>query len=222
MKRIIFFTLLLGALLSGCSDDLNFDTTGYLTGDRKQELIDTDPNATAVLIKANLSGVYDVMISASFNGNGRDDYFGHKSIQLATDLSGSDMVQDVNHWFGFDYNLDNRDATYRRTRNIWALYYKIVSSANTMLEDYFAGDVTDADLLALKGEILALRGFAYYNLVNLYATRYVGDEQGLGVPLLLSSDAGAQPRATKQAVYNQIVEDLRFAVQYSTVTAQKK
>ena len=131
MKKIkLFLPLCVSFLIFGsCSKDfLEPEVDQYITDDRIEELLKTDPNAAAKLIDASLRGVYSTLIEWSLNGNSSHDFFGMKSIDLATDLTGEDMVQDVHHHFGFDYNLDNREAGYRRTSLMWALYYKMVSS----------------------------------------------------------------------------------------------
>ncbi|MFR5269905.1 MAG: RagB/SusD family nutrient uptake outer membrane protein [Hoylesella buccalis] len=55
-------------------------------------------------------------------------------------------------------------------------------------------------MLAAKGEALALRGIAYFHLVNFYQHTYKGHEAALGVPLALKSTDQNLPRATVQEV----------------------
>jgi hypothetical protein len=223
MKFKILFSLLALTFLGSCSKDyLDTDVNEYLTNDRKNELILTNPATTTNMIRGSLNGVYDIMKSFNLNGNKSQDYFGLKSIQLATDLTSEDVVQDKDHLFGFDYNFDNREASYRRTSLVWALFYKMVSSSNQMLNDYFAVDVTDKSLLSLKSEILAIRGIAYYHLINLYQQTYKGNENKLGVPLVLKTTDDKMPRAKVADVYKQIISDLEYAVGNGVVTADKK
>jgi len=223
MKIKILAGIAAVTLFGSCSGDfLDADVNEYLTKNRKEELVKTSPKSIALLVNGSLDGVYNLMIDNGLNGNTSHDYFGLKSIQLATDLTGEDVVQDVHHHFGFDYNVDNRSATYRRTRLMWALFYKMVSSSNSILDDYFAVETTDKDLLALKSQALAIRGIAYYHLVNLYQQTYKGNEDKWGVPLVLKPTDDKKPRAKVSEVYKQITSDLRFAVENGAITSTKK
>lgn len=215
--------LLASVFLASCTDDfLNTDVDQYLTKERKDELVKESPEAVVKLVQGSLDGVYNVLIDYNLNGNTSHDYFGLKAIHLATDLTSEDMVQVKHHWFGFDYNFDNNAATYRRTRLMWAMNYKIISSCNTILADYFSVEATDPKLLALKGEVLALRSIAYYYLVNLYQQTYTSNPNALGVPLVLKPSDEKLPRATVKEVYDRIIADLRFAVEKGVITDNKK
>ncbi len=218
--------LLVGFFLIGfvsCSEDfLEADTDRYLTEERIEDLRE-DPASAELLVDAALSGVYATLVDNGFNGNTAHDYFGLKSIHLATDLTSLDMVQAKHHWFGFDYNFDNRFENYRRTRLMWAMFYKVIASSNIVLDTYLPENPTEPDIQALKAKTLGLRGMAYYYLVNLYQQTYVGNESALGVPISLSaSETEPKPRALVKEVYDVIISDLTYAVKYGESTVDKK
>jgi len=61
---------------------------------------------------------------------------------------------------------------------------------------------------------LALRGWAYFNLVQLYGKRYDANAKTnaqFGVPLVLTPTTEGLPRATVEDVYTQINKDLTEA-----------
>ena len=61
---------------------------------------------------------------------------------------------------------------------------------------------------------MALRGWSYFNLVQLYGKRYNGSAKPniqLGVPLVLAPTTEGLPRATVEEVYTQINMDLAEA-----------
>lgn len=211
--------LALVALTTACSSDyLDTVETPYITQKQKDELTN-DPAALPRVIKAELQAVYQTFQIQDLESNTRHDYFGLKSVHLATDLMGEDMVQVKHHYFGFDYNLDNREAPYARTRYFWALFYKIVASSNDFIVKYLSDDSKmTPELATVKAELLTLRGLSYYYLVNLYQQTYKGNEQALGVPLALPGSPKLQPRATVEEVYKQIVEDLTYGVENGQVT----
>lgn len=73
----------------------------------------------------------------------------------------------------------------------------------------------------VKGAALFHRAFAYLHLVNLYAEPYDAQtaETDLGVPLSLDADPNLRlERATVQAVYDQILEDLTTAERENLLT----
>lgn len=207
---------------TGCKKDyLEADVDQYLTQERLEELLKTNPAAAARLVESSLSGIYNVLIDYSLNGNTSHDFFGLKSVHLSSDLTSEDMVQAVHHQFGFDYNMENREAGFRRTRLSWQMFYKIISSANLTLDQFFKEEPADEGLKALKAKALGLRGIAYYYLVNLYQKTYKGNESALGVPLVLTPLDEKMPRAKVSEVYAQILEDLEYSVENGVNSADK-
>lgn len=222
MKKIIYLLpIALLALYSCTKESLDVEYTEYITADRKEELL-TDPASAVKIIKSEMKGVYSLFQIYDLNGNTSHDYFGLKALHLATDLTGEDMVQHAHSHFGFDYNIDNRMNINRRTRLMWQLFYKVISTSNQMLEKYFSKDVDDAQLNALKAELLTLRGISYYYLVNFYQQTYKGNESALGVPLMLKSTDDQLPRASVQQVYDQIVLDLTYGVENGANTGDTR
>lgn len=205
--------------LTACSTDFLSDVeTTYITQEQKDQLV-ADPGSRPRVVKAEMDAIYEVLKTATLNGNTAHDYFGLKSIQLATDLVGEDMVQTAHHWFGFDYNQDNRNADYRRTRLMWQLFYKVIASSNELIDKYLSNEseLTE-ELAALKAELYTLRGMSYFYLVNLYQQTYKGHEQAPGVPLYLSSNSAKKARNTVDEVYQQILADLNYGVEHGLTT----
>ncbi len=213
--RVILILSSVLLILVSCSKDFMDVETEYMSNNRKEELLKESPRSRAAIIAAEIEATYSVlMIEQAAGGH---DSFGLKAFQLATDLVGEDMVQTRHHWFGYDYRAQNRNAPYRRTKGIWKVFYKMVSSANDFLEKYFKETPTK-EITQLKAEILAIRGIAYFHLVNYYQLTYKGHENKPGVPLILKSNAGKQARATVKEVYAQIIKDLTFAVENGKYT----
>ncbi|MGN6421199.1 MAG: RagB/SusD family nutrient uptake outer membrane protein [Pseudobacter sp.] len=91
-----------------------------------------------------------------------------------------------------------------RTTKLWTSCYKIIYDACAVLEGLEAStssSLTDSVRKQLTGEVLALRAFSYFYLVN-----YFGD-----IPLVLTTDFNqtvAIPRSSTARIYQQIREDL--------------
>src|SRR5690606_29173960 len=84
-------------------------------------------------------------------------------------------------------------------RDNWSALYNKVNYANIVLDAVDNVDLagaTERDRERVKGVALFLRGFAFLQLVNLYAPPYeVGNTNGkLGLPLRLHSDPNTKSR----------------------------
>jgi starch-binding outer membrane protein, SusD/RagB family len=100
--------------------------------------------------------------------------------------------------------------------------YGIIRNANLLIGGIQPGAVTDAQANQFRGEALAIRSFAYFNLARTYG--YEPGRTGMGpqanwnqsailrlVPTLDIAQAAPQARATVDEVYAQILSDLAEA-----------
>ena len=99
--------------------------------------------------------------------------------------------------------------------NMYQSYYEVILGTNAIL-DYLPKVVdTDININKVKAQAYALRGFYYFNLVNIFGAPYTSDSTALGVPLKLQS--GIEPsedylkRKTVAECYAQILSDLHAA-----------
>ena len=91
-------------------------------------------------------------------------------------------------------------------REHWARYYKLISTANIILNRMQDSELTDAQKANIEGKARFFRGLAYKNLAHLYG----------GVPIELEEVGSPKTdytRASREAVYQQAVSDLEFAAQ---------
>lgn len=96
------------------------------------------------------------------------------------------------------------DPTNSVTNSVWNGWYTVIFRTNVVTDN--APNVTDnaADKNETVGEAKFLRGWAYFELVSMWG----------GVPLVTAvpkSPAAFQPRASVDAVYAQIIQDLTDA-----------
>lgn len=121
-------------------------------------------------------------------------------------------VLDDDHVSGVDWFMGTSGAGnpqgYWGVDGPWKGYYSIISRANTVLENVanIPADRIDADMKKrFMGEAYFLRGWSYFQLVQLYG----------GVPLRLQSlSANPEanvPRATVKQTYDAVIEDLKQA-----------
>lgn len=151
----------------------------------------SDQSATAVI-----SGIYHGLIEASGQlGN----------LGIVTELSSDQLVytgNDNGYRQFFENSLDESNGM---IQNLWTALYRTIYRCNAAMEGLAGATGLSAGLAdQLRGEVLAVRAFCYFYLVNLW-----GD-----VPLVESADyrvnqrIGRTPSATVQAA---ILADLQEA-----------
>jgi hypothetical protein len=122
--------------------------------------------------------------------------------------------------------VSHTDPTSLTVEIMWYHRYNIIANANSIINRINEGvlPVTPA-LKAIEGQAYAYRAYAYLSLVQHYAKGYLigNPSTDPGVPLLFSSDAPFEsgPRATVQAVYDQIFDDLDAAIASFTEAAPR-
>ncbi len=211
-KIIVLFSLTI--FLISCGDDfLNPDVTANATKDQITDVGKTSPEAIAVILEGMLNGIY----AYTTEYQGTHDVFSVMSVELAGDMMTEDVAQLMNHYFYFDYQIDNRNSTYRRVIQSWITAYTIISKSNEVIEK-IDPKVTNATLKAYLGQALALRSYGFLMAIQRFQQTYKGNEQALGIPLYLTSqdenyvDDQKFPRVPVQKVYDQILSDLERAV----------
>lgn len=110
------------------------------------------------------------------------------------------------------------DVMNETERNAWSLTYANVYITNVILDAITKGGLkgTQADLNNAEGQALFFRSFAFHHLLQLFAKPYnpTTAASDLGIPLRLNSDFNIPTtRATHQQSYDQVVNDLKRAIQ---------
>ena len=190
-------------LMASCGDDfLDTELTGNASEEQIKDLLDKKPTA----IQAYITGYYKNTFSPEAQQS--HDDFGLKAFELATDLMGDDMAYKTAHFFVYDYMLDNRGATYRRTTTCWQELYAIISGANEVINGLAsqAGD-GDKDVEKMLGQSYTIRAYCYYWLINMYQQPYEWNKDKPGIPVYTESETRLN-RVPVKEVYDQILSDL--------------
>ena len=108
------------------------------------------------------------------------------------------------------------NSTLLNNTYMWWIAYKIIYSANAMIESIPEGvdPVTDH----IKGENYALRALAHLHLSLLYSYPYSHGRDNMGVVLRTSTECPKTERASVGAVYDQIEADLKDAIRLMSKT----
>lgn len=210
---IIFFLLTLGS----CKKSY-LDTT-------PSDQIDADKMFDSINnVKVALNGVYRSMYM-QYSDQEQD---GHPAMMIVLDFMGEDIVHTATGTVYFrgayrwsDHRSELNDLPYFAYR----LYYRIIANANIILEGIDrVPDATEAQKNAIKGECLAIRGWAHFMSVQLFGKRYNVNENGvpsnldaegkpnLGIPIVTKYSLDPQPRNSVEEVYTQINKDLDEAM----------
>jgi tetratricopeptide (TPR) repeat protein len=207
--KILIFTLLI-ALFAGCDDVL--DKEPYTSIPDYEMFTDTEGAQQA------LNGIYNEITN--------EDYYGRLMYAFEGSKGPDFYVEDTGNRF-------QEENGYRETSTLdayadaaWDKIYRTVFLCNNMLSniDIIEGDADE--LRRLKGETLAIRSLAYFDLMRLFAypptfsiaggDNY-NDKFKWGVPLLLSQEdhnlASIEPpkRAEAAQCYTEIVNSFNEA-----------
>ena len=214
MKVLKYMSMaLLTLALGSCgSDYLDTDYTRHLDAETAGEVAGRNPDVF-------LNGMWSWQVEYQ----GSHDSFGLMSSLLAKDMMSEDIAINGFHWFGYDYDFDNRMTTYRRTREEWGFHYTDIAKANDIISSYPEGAKTEGEK-GLLGQALAIRGNAYAYLAQIFQTYMNTDgtinRNAPGVPLILTTADGytadqldgLKGRNTIGDVLDQAKKDLEAAV----------
>ena len=195
--KLSFFSMLIVSISTGCKKDfLDVPPQGALTVE--QALV--DPAAADKLV----TGAYNSLYSQGTVG---------LKLVIAADVTSDDSDKgSTPSDAGFGGNeLDVFTYTPNTLifNDLWVEHYKGINRINQALNVLEAGTYAEATKKRLIGEVRFLRGYFYFNLVRMFGA----------VPKLIrvpnASEANAdefQTRATKEAIYQVIVDDLLYGV----------
>lgn len=169
-----------------------------------------------------LDGLERLMITtgASYlmeGGTTRANDWGESTIRFEEDNLGMDMPKTPNNydWFTVCYNYTGiRQPSYNIAQMPWRLYYKLINSANQLLDHIDEAKGPDAEKEYIKGQAYAYRAYSYYKLSIYYCTTYSLGREKPGLPIYLKgSDATTRGvgRSTVGDVYDLIISDLKAA-----------
>jgi hypothetical protein len=189
----------------------------------KKEYLETVPTnqvatSTAFSTTTNawgaLNGIHRLLYSQIF---GSQPQGGQSGNMLYMDVMGEDLVFNTSASSGLlnEYKwISHRTATSTMLYYNYTFYYVIIGNANMIIANIDAASGSDTDKKIIKGQALAYRAWAYFQMVQLFGERYVAGaaNSSLAVPLVLVPSTEALPRSTVAQVYAQVNTDLDQAI----------
>lgn len=198
MKRINLLVLALITVFTfSCDDRLELEPAQSLS--EGEALADIEGLQTALV------GAYDGLQQVNYYGR---EFLVIPDIEanlvyLTIENSNRFVDNYIYQWTPF-----NGDFT-----GMWNDAYEIILRVNNIINniDETEGDQATKD--AIKGEALAIRALAHFDLVRNFAKPYTQSNptSDLGVPVVLRSEIAEPARNTIEEVYNQVIADLNAA-----------
>jgi len=225
MKKLIYASVLSLALgFSSCSKD--FLETGPTDKTQSDVLLTTTQGAQVAM-----DGIYRALYTSGWTTANTAQNFGILSTKMYTSLMGEDFLQDAagSQWFYFDYRYEVRaryTSTAWRSYATWNFYYTLISNANYILatEKTLPGD--QKVINNIMAQAYAIRGYAYFQLIQAFQQTYNGHQTSPGVPIYTEPttiSSKGKPRGTVEDVYVQINKDLDKAIElFSENKTQQK
>ena len=188
---------------SSCEDSF-METKSTQTVDQSQMFETTAGGMMAV------NGLHKLMYTPSLSSSYAQG--GFQTFMIWMDMMGEDLVYTrANAQFQSSAKWTlHRNVSSSHLEYHYKLFYRFIANANMIILniDNAAGTQEERDYI--KGQALAYRAFAYFNLVQCWAERYKAGESNeqLGVILRTDNSTNNLPRSSVELVYAQINEDL--------------
>ena len=182
----------------------------------KEDLLVKEPTETisTPAIEQKVNGMFALMLKDGTGGTTRHEDFGQKGIDIFTDMLESDVALSRNAYNRYA-SLANYSGILDYSSNFnyipWRYYYRVIYSANDVINDFGGNDNPDFSKgsKALFAQALAMRGYAYFYLLQLYTKEYAPTEKG--VPIVTSILQTKSEMKKQSEVYDQILSDLTRA-----------
>lgn len=202
MKKYILYLIPVILLMTSC--DLDYYPTNAMTPDQLAD----DPGSATYITDGCYSLFKDEFEYKTWYSSG-NSYIRHY-FQMAEYPSDNITLSGRTEDVLYEATCYKSNATLKNLTTFWWLSYKIIYTANSVIESVEDGATENSD--QLKGECYFLRAVSHLNLVTLFAKPYSFGRENPGIVIRKSTDTETTTRATVGAVYDQIVSDLEDAI----------
>lgn len=215
MKKLIKLTLVTASLIFSysCSEDyLDKQPSQIITTDQIAEASSKNPD----VIRGTMTGIYALMFETGTGGTTNHDDFGQKGYDIYSDMMSSDMALSVSTygWYRADITEYQAATDFTRTRNymVWRYYYRIIRSANTVIDALGGNDAVpeNDENKYILGQAKAMRAHSYFYLTQYFQKKYNPSEEILPLYDDLLDQNG--PKVTASEIYTLIENDLLSAL----------
>ncbi len=204
MKNKFYIPLLIAAAFTCIISACNLDKEPSGAADMELETIDD----------------FDAQVRSCYEGLRSGNYYGGAMLILPDVMSdnliitaaGLQSYRDI-----FNFNIENTNSA---VSGLWSAGYNTILQANRVIEplgasNKFEGTPDSTASFGLLAEAYAVRAMVHFDMVRLYAPRYVDAATGAvtpAIPYVTSTNSQAKPsRNTLSEVYGAIRNDLTKA-----------
>jgi hypothetical protein len=221
--RVSVSAIMLAGLLS-CSDFLDKKPCEDYTDKEMLESVNG--------LNTLLNGTYSIVKSANYYGALMYQYEAAKGCDFfIRDVSGGTSMSS-------EASYSASSTSSGAATDAWRTFYSVITNANLIIDhtDSLTGDVSE--IRRIKGEALALRGLAYFDLLRLFAYpphfSYLhpgqdnNDTLTLGVPLIKNSDMSQHPenykivRSSAKDCYEYVLDQFTQAKSFLEGKAERR
>lgn len=197
-----------GMLLGSCSKDfLNTEPSGLYSAEQLSEIEKWNPS----ILGSRVQGINATVFESGSMGIGGHSDFGQKSIDIQTDLLSSDMEMTHAPKYGHFGSAEDMTGTATTstayTYGNWRYLYKLVFAANAVFDSFGSDEIVpdktkEPDRAKYFAQSKVLRGFAYYNLGNLFSLPYSEAKDKPCVPIYrsLKNSKPGSPSSLKEVM----------------------
>ena len=181
----------------------------------KKDFLNTSPTEVVSTAPADvrLNGLYLMTYQTGTGGTSGHTDFGQKNVDICTDMLCGDMALLATNYRQYQ-DVANLKATQQPSDNYnyipWRYYYRLIYEANKSIAE-LANPKNNSEKYTLA-QFRALRGYAYFYLMQIFTTKYEPNSRTNSIPLYTTADIVSKPRVKQSEVYAQIISDLEFAV----------
>lgn len=200
IATLVFAAVLL--FLSSCNKAIDLKPVSTADGDLLFNKIDDYEFA--------LTGTYARLLQNSYYGStgGANAFVGLPDMMSDNFFESSESLGNYTDFYNWSYTADDPFV-----QDIWEDAYTVVQQANLTMRgiDKFASTNPGA-VNRIKGQALALRALAHFDLLRFFGEEYDRNSTAKGVPYVEVFDIEQKPsRLTVKASYDKIEADLKAA-----------
>lgn len=169
MKKIFYSIVVLGALMTAsCNEDYTKTDQNSAISNEKIDALIKFPEFALLFPESIEAGAYYTTRAANIGETNSHEDFGQKAVDITMDAMGDDLVFGSGAWFVYHYTFQMRVESLRGTKMHYYYYAKLAHNANLIMQAISKYDVNFRKS-HIYGRALALRAFANFNLMRVFA-----------------------------------------------------
>ena len=215
MKKIIKLILVATLLVVtySCEDGfLEKEPSEFITTQQIADAASQNPD----VIKGTMTGIYALTFETGTGGTGGHDDFGQKAYDIFGDMLSGDMALSVSTYGWYRASITElqatQDYTFLDNYQVWRYYYRIIRSANTVIDALGGNDAIPEldENKYLLGQAKVMRAHSYFYLTQYFQNSYNPSQAILPIYDDLLDQNG--PKVLASEIYDLIQSDLLSAI----------